>query len=52
MKMQCFEYHDVPLEEADVLREGQKEVWFANLVPDVYTQILWFVILVSTLVFG
>jgi D-amino-acid oxidase len=33
--MSCVEYHDLPLEETGMLREGQKEVWFKHVVHDV-----------------
>ena len=33
--MDCVEYHDVTLEESGVLREGQSDVWFKDLVPNV-----------------
>jgi hypothetical protein len=34
-KMHCVEYHDLPLAEAGILRPGQKEVWFKDVVHDV-----------------
>jgi D-amino-acid oxidase len=33
--MSCVEYHELPLEETGMLREGQKEVWFKDVVHDV-----------------
>ena len=33
--MPCVEYHDLPLFEAGIIRPGQKEVWFKNVVHDV-----------------
>lgn len=33
--MDCIEYHDVTLKESGVLREGQTDVWFKDLVPNV-----------------
>jgi hypothetical protein len=35
-KMTCIEYHDVPIEESGILREGQTQIWFKDLVPDVF----------------
>jgi len=34
-KMPCVEYHEVPLADAGVLRDGEKDVWFKELVHDV-----------------
>lgn len=38
--MSCVEYHDLPLEQSGLLREGQKEVWFKDVVRDVFA-LLW-----------
>jgi len=35
--MECVEYHDVPIEESGIFREGQTQVWFKDLVRDVYS---------------
>jgi hypothetical protein len=35
VKMDCVEYHDLPFREAGLLREGQTEVWFKELVHNV-----------------
>ena len=35
--MGCVEYHNVPLRETGVLREGQSEIWFKDLVPNVHS---------------
>lgn len=34
-KMTCIEYYDVSIEESGILRKGQAEVWFKDLVHDV-----------------
>ena len=34
-KMRCVEYHDLPLSEAGIVRRGQQEVWFKDIVHDV-----------------
>jgi hypothetical protein len=34
-KMDCLEYHDLPLQEAGLVREGQTDVWFKDLVHNV-----------------
>ena len=34
-KMTCIEYHDVSIEESGILRKGQAQVWFKDLVHDV-----------------
>ena len=36
-KMSCTEYHDIPLEEVGILRDGQNIVWFKDIVHDVKT---------------
>lgn len=38
--MSCLEYHEVPLHETGILREGQSEVWFKNVVHDVRSYFL------------
>jgi hypothetical protein len=35
-KMGCVEYHNVTLHESGLLRPGQEEVWFKNVVYDVW----------------
>jgi len=34
-QMSCVEYHEVPLHETEILRDGQSEVWFKDVVHDV-----------------
>ena len=34
-KVRCMEYHDIPLSETGILRPGQQEVWFKDIVHDV-----------------
>jgi len=38
--MSCLEYHEVPLSEAGILREGQEHVWFKDLAHDVLTYLI------------
>lgn len=35
-KMTCIEYHDVPIEQSGILRDGQTQVWFRDVVHDVF----------------
>jgi hypothetical protein len=38
-RMSCLEYHEVPLSETGILRDGQTYVWFKDLVHDVFNQL-------------
>jgi D-amino-acid oxidase len=41
--MSCLEYHEVPLTESGILRKGQKDVWFRDLVNDVSAVAYWLI---------
>ena len=40
-KMSCIEYHDIPLEQVGILRDGRSEVWFKDVVHDVTFHVSW-----------
>jgi hypothetical protein len=46
--IKCIEYYGESLRDVGMIRDGQKEVWFKDLVQDVFSQLLFLIFLVPS----